>query len=157
MQRDLDGRSSDLAAAPAAPSLVTAGSALVSRPVAPAADRSPRPASAYNPTVSGDGTQTAFERAPGNNNFAKRYGRIGVFLAGPSGDARKVDRAPEGAHFSQSAYNPQLSADRRHLVFQAVRDGGRVGIYATDLKSQRTRRVAGGASDAGDRFADVYE
>jgi Tol biopolymer transport system component/plastocyanin len=157
MQRDLDGGSSDLAAAPQAPSLTTSGAALVSRPVAPAADRAPRPASAYNPTVSGDGTQIAFERAPGNNNFAKRYGRIGVFLAGPSGDARKVDRAPKGAHFSQSAYNPQLAADGRHLVFQAVRDGGRVGIYRSDLRRNRTIRVAGGMRDRGDAFADVYE
>src|SRR4051794_33379678 len=134
MQRDLGGGSSDLAAAPQAPSLTTSGAALVSRPVAPAADRSPRPASAYNTTVSGDGTQIAFERAPGNNNFAKRYGRIGIFLAGPSGAARKVDHAPKGARFSQSAYNPQLSADGRHMVFEAVRDGGRVGIYETDLR-----------------------
>ena len=64
MQRDLGGDSEDLAAAPQAPSLTTSGGALVSRPVAPAADKSPRPASAYNPTVSGDGTRIAFERAP---------------------------------------------------------------------------------------------
>src|SRR4051794_4223942 len=152
LQRDLGGRASDLAAPPAAPSLVTTGAALVSRPVAPAADHSPRPASAYNPTVSGDGTQIAFERAPGNNNFAKRYGRIGVFLAGPSGAARKVDRAPRGAHFSQSAYNPQLSADGRHLVFEAVRDGGRVGIYPPDLGKDRPVRVAGGGGAAGGRL-----
>src|SRR3954470_1211335 len=147
LQRDLGGGSSDLAAAPQAPSLTTSGAALVSRPVAPAADRSPRPASAYNPTVSGDGTRIAFERAPGNNNFAKRYGRIGIFVAGPSGAARKVDRAPKGARFSQSAYNPQLSADGRHLVFEAVRDGGRVGIYETTLPQGRTLRVAGGMRD----------
>src|SRR4051794_2972039 len=156
LQRDLGGASSDLAAAPQAPSLTTSGTALVSRPVAPE-HGAPRPASAYNPTVSGDGTKIAFERAPGNNNFAKRYGRIGVFVAGPSGDAHKVDHAPKGARFSQSAYNPQLSADGRKLVFQAVRDGGRVGIYETDVASGRTVRVAGGMRDAGDRFADVYE
>src|SRR4051794_24712291 len=152
LQRDLGGGSSDLAAAPQAPSLTTSGAALVSRPVAPAADRSPRPASAYNPTVSGDGTRIAFERAPGNNNFAKRYGRIGIFVAGPSGAARKVDRAPKGARFSQSAYNPQLSADGRHLVFEAVRDGGRVGIYPPDLGKDRPVRVAGGGGAAGGRL-----
>src|SRR3954454_22314861 len=156
MQRDLGGASSDLASAPQAPSLTTSGTALVSRPVAPE-HGAPRPASAYNPTVSGDGTKIAFERAPGNNNFAKRYGRIGVFVAGPSRDAHKVDHAPKGARFSQSAYNPQLSADGRKLVFQAVRDGGRVGIYESDVASGRTIRVAGGLRDAGDRFADVYE
>jgi hypothetical protein len=157
MQRDIGGASGDLAAAPAAPSLTTSGAALVSRPVAPAADRSPRPASAYNPTLSADGARIAFERAPGNNNFAKRYGRIGIFLAGPSGPARKVDHAPRGAHFSQSAYDPQLSADGRQLVFQAVRDGGRVGIYETTVGTRRTVRVAGGMRDRDARFADVYE
>ena len=33
-------------------------------------------------------------RAPGNNNFAKRYGRIGIFLAGPSGARSKAIRVP---------------------------------------------------------------
>ena len=36
------------------------------------------PRSAYNATVSGDGRLVAYESSPGNVNFAKRYGRIGV-------------------------------------------------------------------------------
>ena len=51
---------------------------LVSRPAAPRANEPLDPRSAYNATVSGDGRLVAYESSPGNVNFAKRYGRIGV-------------------------------------------------------------------------------
>ena len=41
----------------------------------------PDPTSAYNAAISGDGKKIMFESSPGNQNFAKRYGRIGIRLA----------------------------------------------------------------------------
>src|SRR4051795_7936018 len=47
----------------------------------------PDPISAYNATLSSDGSRVAFESSRGNQNFAKRYGRIGIVLA--DGDRTK--------------------------------------------------------------------
>src|SRR4051794_38746275 len=82
----------------------------------------PDPISAYNATVSSDGSRIAFESSRGNQNFAKRYGRIGVLLA--DGERTKgLDKRATDLPDSQSAYNPAMSADGSHVAYQAVRDG----------------------------------
>jgi Tol biopolymer transport system component/plastocyanin len=109
-------------------------STLVSKPAAPRADEPLDPRSAYNATVSGDGRLVGYESSPGNVNFAKRYGRIGVELTDVGrGRTTRVDRPLRGADLSQSAYNPQLAADGRHLAFQAVRGAGTAQVFVCDL------------------------
>ena len=84
--------------------------------------------------MSGDGRLVAYESSPGNVNFAKRYGRIGVHLADAArGRTTRIDHPPRGQDLSQSAYNPQLAADGRHLAFQAVRTAGTAQVFVCDL------------------------
>jgi Tol biopolymer transport system component len=109
-------------------------STLVSKPAAPRANEPLDPRSAYNATVSGDGRLVGYESSPGNVNFAKRYGRIAVELTDIArGRTTRIDRPLRGADLSQSAYNPQLAADGRHLAFQAVRGAGTAQVFVCDL------------------------
>src|SRR4051812_20416787 len=108
--------------------LASGRTAIVSR--LPRAGRDgPDPISAYNAAISGDGRRIAFESSRGNQNFAKRYGRIGVLLAA-GGRTRGVDRRVRDVHDSQSAYNPAISADGSRVAYQAVRDGRTVVLVA---------------------------
>lgn len=120
-------------------------------------DRSgPNPYSAYNPTISGDGGQVAYESSAGNQNFAKRYGRIGTMLCDLSDHpATRVDRPQRGSGDSQSTYNPALAADGGRLVFQAVA-GGRTLVMARDAGGA-TRPVVRGLRAGGDRYGDPYD
>ena len=120
-------------------------------------DRSgPNPYSAYNPTISGDGGLVAYEAAAGNQNFAKRYGRIGTLLCDLSDHApTKVDRPQRSSGDSQSTYNPALAADGGLLAYQAV-SGGRTMVVARDTRGG-TRPVVRGLRAGGDRYADPYE
>jgi Tol biopolymer transport system component/plastocyanin len=118
---------------------------LVSRPAAPRANEPLDPRSAYNATVSGDGRLVAYESSPGNVNFAKRYGRIGVELADTTrGRSSRIDHPPRGEDLSQSAYNPQLAADGRHLAFQAVRGAGTAQVFVCDLHTGARTLASGG-------------
>ena len=132
---------------------------LVSRPAAPRADEPLDPRSAYNATVSGDGRLVAYESSPGNVNFAKRYGRIGVHLADTArGRTTRIDHPPRGEDLSQSAYNPQLAADGRHLAFQAVRGAGTAQVFVCDLHSgSRTLASAGLPRAARGTVTSIYE
>ena len=118
----------------------------------------PQPASAYNATISGDGGVVAYESAEGNQNFAKRYGRIGVLLCDLSHSASgvAVDKGDPSTPDSQSSYNPQLAADGRRLIYQAVR-GGRTAIVARELPGGAEQLVTGGARPSGRAYADPYE
>ena len=132
---------------------------LVSRPAAPRADEPLDPRSAYNATVSGDGRFVAYESSPGNVNFAKRYGRIGVHLADAvRGRTTRIDHPPRGEDLSQSAYNPQLAADGRHLAFQAVRGAGTAQVFVCDLHTG-TRTLASGGLPRAPRgtITSIYE
>jgi hypothetical protein len=114
----------------------------------------PDPISAYNATASEDGSRIAFESSRGNQNFAKRYGRIGVLLA--DGErTRGLDKRNSDIPDSQSAYNPAMSADGSRVAYQAVRDG-RTVVLVSDARG-RTRTVVRGAGVGGATFADPYE
>jgi Tol biopolymer transport system component/plastocyanin len=114
----------------------------------------PDPISAYNATLSRDGSRIAFESSRGNQNFAKRYGRIGVLLA--DGErTRGLDERRSDLPDSQSAYNPAMSADGSRVAYQAVRDG-RTVVLVSDARG-RTRTVVRGAGVGGATFADPYE
>jgi Tol biopolymer transport system component/plastocyanin len=134
-------------------------SVLVSRPAAPRTDEPLDPRSAYNATVSGDGRYVAYESSPGNVNFAKRYGRIGVKLTDTAGArTRRVDHPLRGADLSQSAYNPQLAADGHHLAFQAVRGAGTAQVFVCDLHTgARTLASAGVARAPRGTTISIYE
>src|SRR3954453_12681533 len=114
----------------------------------------PDPISAYNATVSSDGSRVAFESSRGNQNFAKRYGRIGVLLA-DGARTRGLDKRATDIPDSQSAYNPAMSADGSRVAYQAVRDG-RTVVLVSDARG-RTRTVVRGAKVGGATFADPYE
>jgi Tol biopolymer transport system component/plastocyanin len=133
--------------------LAAGGTAIVSR--LPRGGRNgPDPISAYNAGISADGRRVVFESSRGNQNFAKRYGRIGVLLAA-GGRTRGVDRRVRGVPDSQSAYNPVISADGSRIAYQAIR-GGRTVILVADARG-RTRTAVRGARVGGARFADPYE
>jgi Tol biopolymer transport system component len=118
---------------------------LVSRPAAPRPNQPLDPRSAYNATVSSDGQLVAYESSPGNVNFAKRYGRIGVELADTAhARSSRIDHPPRGEDLSQSAYNPQLAADGRHLAFQAVRGAGTAQVFVCDLHTGARTLASGG-------------
>jgi Tol biopolymer transport system component len=115
------------------------------------------PVSNYNPSISGDGARVTYETSAGNDNFAKRYGRISVLLSDvASGQTVPAARSRREGADSQSDYNPVLAADGRHGAFQALR-GGRTAIVVRDLASGRERLAAGGARAGESRFADVFE
>src|SRR3954468_13321154 len=114
----------------------------------------PDPISAYNATVSRDGSRIAFESSRGNQNFAKRYGRIGILLT--DGERTKgLDKRATDLPDSQSAYNPAMSADGSRVAYQAVRDGRPV-VLVSEARG-RTRTAVRGARVGGTRFADPYE
>ena len=116
------------------------------------------PRSAYNPTVGARGAVVAYESSEGNQNFAKRYGEIGVVVRDTRrrGGARTTAIGPPEAFpgASRSTYNPVLSADGAVLAFQAARRVGttaRAGVWI--------RRLGGATTRLGTRDApgDAYE
>jgi len=133
--------------------LATGRSAIVSR-LPRGGPTGPDPISAYNAAVSGNGRRIVFESSRGNQNFAKRYGRIGVMLADHH-RTRGLDRRSQGVPDSQSAYSPAISADGSRVAYHAVR-GGRTVILVAD-RHGRTRTAASGTPVGGSRFADPYE
>ncbi len=136
--------------------LETGASTLLST-IDPPGELGPQPSSAYNATISGDGGLVAYESAAGNQNFAKRYGRIGVLLCDLSHvSTTSVERARAEDGDSQSAYNPELAADGSRIVFQAVRDA-RTTVLARDLPDGAEVPVAAGRPAGGATYADPYE
>jgi Tol biopolymer transport system component/plastocyanin len=115
------------------------------------------PVSHYNPAISADGRRISYETSAGNQNFAKRYGRISVLLTDMGSRRTSPASSPRRAGAdAQSDYNPVLAANGRREAFQAVRDG-RTAIVVRDLRSGRERIAARGAPAGGARFADVFE
>ena len=127
--------------------------------VAPGDRSGPDPSSAYNPAISGDGGLVTYESSKGNQNFAKRYGRIGTLLCDLGGHATTgVDRPDAGrtGPVSLSSYNPAVAAGGHRMIYEAVRDG-RTVIVARDLPSGRERIAVAGVRVGGARYADPYE
>ncbi|MCU0314450.1 MAG: hypothetical protein MUC84_10380 [Solirubrobacteraceae bacterium] len=135
-----------------------AGRSTLVSPVLPADANGARPRSAYNAAISGDGSSVTYESSEGNQNFAKRYGRIGVLLCDLRGakDAHPVAEYDPRAPDSQSAYNPALAADGSRVVYTAVR-GGRTSVLARAPAGGPEQVVVAGAVAGGPRFADPYE
>ena len=116
------------------------------------------PRSAYNPTVSADGRRVAFESAEGNLNFAKRYGQIRVFVSDlKTGRTKAMPMPRVRAGVSLSGYNPVISADGRHVAYQAQRRGGQSAVYVTDLRSGRSTLASRGARSAPGADDGVYD
>ncbi len=117
---------------------LTGETTLIRRP-----DRGGRvlPASAYNPSVSGDGRFVAFESAEGNLNFAKRYGQMGVWVR----DVRRgtsVAASKNAVSGPFSAYNPSLSADGRRVAFETSEsEHGALAVWVTDLQTLRPQQI----------------
>jgi Tol biopolymer transport system component len=140
LRADLDGGATDLISA-----------------VAPGGRDGADPISAYNPSISGDGAYVTYESSRGNQNFAKRYGRIGTLLCDLThASTDVVDRPDVRTSESLSSYNPSVAAGGGRMIYEAVQ-GGRTVIVARDLPSGRERVVVAGARAGGARYADPYE
>ena len=74
------------------------------------------------------------------------------------GRTTRIDHPPRGEDLSQSAYNPQLAADGRHLAFQAVRGAGTAQVFVCDLHTG-TRTLASGGLPRAPRgtITSIYE
>ena len=58
---------------------------------------------------------------------------------------------------SLSGYNPAISADGRHVAYQAQRRGGQSAVYVTDLRSGRSTLASRGARSAPGADDGVYD
>ncbi|WP_354699623.1 Tol-Pal system protein TolB [Paraconexibacter sp. AEG42_29] len=117
----------------------------------------PNPISAYNPGISGDGRRVAYESSTGNQNFAKRYGRIGTLLADTrSGRIRAVGTPIRGTADSQSTWGPEVASDGRRMIYQAVR-GGRTVVIARTLPSGAQTTVVAGQKAGAATYRDPFE
>ena len=130
---------------------------LISR-VAPKGSTGFQPASAYNPSISGDGARVTYETSAGNQNFAKRYGQIGVMLCDLHGSTKTTGIAEQAGgpalSDSKSGYNPVISGDGSSVAYQQLRDGHTSIV----VKGPGALRVAAtGTQVGGERFGDVYE
>lgn len=126
-------------------------------PVAPGGRSGPDPVSAYNPAISADGRLVTYESSAGNQNFAKRYGRIGALLCDLGTHATtEVDDPAGGVPESLSSYNPVMAAGGTRMLYQAVR-GGRTVIMGRDVATGRERVEVAGTRVGGGRYGDPYE
>lgn len=118
-------------------------------------EQGPDPVSAYNPAISGDGRRVVYESSAGNQNFAKRYGRIGTLVTDVrTKRTRPVSRPVQDVPESQSSYNPDVASDR--VIFEAVR-GGRTVILARRSGTKAEQQVFAGTPAGRATFADPYE
>lgn len=126
-------------------------------PIAPGGETGPDPISAYNPAISANGRLVTYESSAGNQNFAKRYGRIGALLCDLGSHATtEVDDPSAGVPESLSSYNPVMAADGTRMIYEAVRDG-RTVIMGRDVASGRERVEVAGTRVGGARYGDPYE
>jgi Tol biopolymer transport system component len=88
----------------------------------------------------------AFESAPGNLNFAKRYGKMAVFVGDLArGTVDVVSPSANANEEPRTSYNPTISADGRRVAYESYAttedSSGRPEILFTDLPSGRTRAL----------------
>jgi Tol biopolymer transport system component len=103
---------------------------------------------AYNPTVSGDGAEVAYEAAA-------RDGSTALWLAdSASGASQLVGRGSAGA-----IYEPRLSADGRTLAFSAADAGtdGRSLVFVRDVATGATTLVSRAGARGASADDDAYE
>jgi Tol biopolymer transport system component len=103
------------------------------------------PRSAYNPTVSGDGSVIAYEAYERPDS---PQGGTSIVVHHPSTGETRTVPAPRGV--LSDLYEPRLSDDGRHLAFTALVRGAvaaRSQVFVRDLRSGRTR-LASGAEEA---------
>ncbi len=117
----------------------------------------PNPVSFYNPAITADGRRVVYEASAGNQNFAKRYGPITVVARDIRARRTTPASRPVRARAeSQSAYNPDVAASGRRVLYQAVR-GGRTVIVSRQRGTGRERTVFAGLPAGGGRYSDPYE
>ncbi|MBJ7330219.1 MAG: PD40 domain-containing protein [Solirubrobacteraceae bacterium] len=129
----------------------------ISHPLASTGPLAPR--SAYNSSVSADGSTVVYEAAEGNLNFAKRYSEMQVLArARPAVRAASSVSHPRGVRKqgSRSAYNPSVSADGHLVAFEATDDGAgktpsRNGVWVRNLATGTDQLIGQGSGGA------VYE
>ena len=134
--------------------LSTGKTAIVSR-LPSGGPTGPDPISAYNPTVSRDGRASRSSPRAGNQNFAKRYGRIGR-LCPPTARPRRTRPAP--ARTPRLAVGLQPGDVRRRLARRLPGRGATAGRSSSRAtRGGRTRTVVRGARAGGARFGDPYD
>jgi Tol biopolymer transport system component len=104
------------------------------------------PRSSYNPAINLDGTRVAFEAAPGNLNFAKRYGKMAIFVGDASrGVIDVVSPDSAGNEAPRTSYNPTISANGRRVAYEsyATTEDAPASpqILVTDLPARTTRAL----------------
>jgi len=108
------------------------------------------PTSSYNPAISADGRTVAYEAAPGNLNFAKRYGAMGIFVADLARERVRPLSAELGDGVPRSAYNPTVSGDGRLVAYESSESRrGRVDVVLADLRTGRQAAVPAPAGSSG--------
>jgi Tol biopolymer transport system component len=122
-------------------------------------DTSTGTVSSYNAAVAAGGGRVVYEQAAGNFNFAKRYGQMNVLVTDIAGGLASQNASHAAAELrgrARTAYNPSISADGRHVAFEATDDGAggrsRNGLWVRDLRTGRARLVG-----AGSGYGAVYE
>src|SRR4051794_25778116 len=117
----------------------------------PAVTGAPTPRSSYNPSISADGRVVAYESAEGNLNFAKRYGKMAIFVRDVRRGTTRIVGPPAVAGGARTSYEPSISADGRTVAFASyvtspVRDGS-VELWVSRDGRPRRLRPQGGLSD----------
>ena len=99
------------------------------------------PRSSYNPAISADGRWVAFESAEANLNFAKRYGKMAVFLRDTRRGRTRLVTEP-GTAGPRSTYNPSVSGDGRMVAYESSEEEtGSVDVHVSDVRRRRSERV----------------
>ena len=102
------------------------------------ARRAPR--SSYNPAMSRDGRWVAFESAEGNLNFAKRYGKMQVFLR-DTVRGRTYLAAPDHPQ-PRSTFNPSVAG--RTVAYESSDAAtGTVDVYVARARRERLIQAPG--------------
>ena len=102
----------------------------------------PDPLSAYNPTISGDGARVAFESSAGNQNFAKRYGRIGVAAARPARPDATTPSTGRAPRRRRLAVGLQPGAGRRRRARGVPGRARRADARSSSATCRRPRRAS---------------
>ena len=84
----------------------------------------------------------AFEAAPGNLNFAKRYGQMGVWVR-DTVTGRTVAASKGASRAPFSAYNPSISGNGRRVAFETSDSAtGALAVWVADLRTGRSEAIA---------------